>query len=194
MRVFVRGFVVILILGLLAGAIYERVGKQRDQEQLPRVGQAVDIGGRSLNIYCSGSGSPSVILDTGGSAPGYSNMPLQRLIAKETRACWFDRAGLGWSDPSPVTQTSAAIAADLHELLRAVKMDPPYILVGSRLAASMFGCSLRRIQAKLPGWCYLTRFRKISSNTSRGRLWLPSTGCQQSSGVAFAGQHPLRQR
>ena len=130
MRVFVRGFVVILILGLLAGAIYERVGKQRDQEQLPRVGQAVDIGGRSLNIYCSGSGSPSVILDTGGSAPGYSNMPLQRLIAKETRACWFDRAGLGWSDPSPVTQTSAAIAADLHELLRAVKMDPPYILVG----------------------------------------------------------------
>ena len=80
MRVFMRGLTVILLLGLLAGAVYERVGRKRDQEALPRVGQAVDVGGRSLNIYCSGSGSPSVILDTGGSAPGFSNMPLQKLI------------------------------------------------------------------------------------------------------------------
>ncbi len=130
MRAIIRGFAIIFILGVLAGVIYERVGKQRDQRRLPRMGQAVDIGGRSLNIYCSGSGSPSAILDTGGSAPGYSNMPLQKLISNETRTCWFDRAGLGWSDPSPLAQTSATIAADLHELLRAAKTAPPYILVG----------------------------------------------------------------
>ena len=130
MRAIIRGFAIIFTLGVLAGVIYERVGKQRDQQRLPRTGQAVDIGGRSLNIYCSGSGSPSVILDTGGSAPGYSNMPLQKLISNDTRTCWFDRAGLGWSDPSPVVQTSAAIAADLHELLRVAKVAPPYILVG----------------------------------------------------------------
>ena len=130
MRVLMRGMIVILLLGLLAGAVYERVGRKRDQEALPRVGQAVDVGGRSLNIYCSGSGSPSVILDTGGSAPGFSNMPLQKLISKDTRTCWFDRAGLGWSDPSPVIQTSGSIASDLHKLLRAARIDPPYILVG----------------------------------------------------------------
>jgi pimeloyl-ACP methyl ester carboxylesterase len=120
----------VLACGLLTGMIYERVGEKRDQDRFPRVGRAVDIGGRSLNIYCSGEGSPSVILDTGGTNPGYSNLPFQELIAKETRACWFDRAGLGWSDPSPVTQTSAAIAADLHALLHAAKVEPPYILVG----------------------------------------------------------------
>src|SRR5260370_22900572 len=130
MRAFIRGFAIILILGMLAGVIYERVGKQRDEERLLSMGQAVDIGGRWLNIYCSGSGSPSVILDTGGSAPDYSNMPLQKLISNETRACWFHRAGLGWSDPSPVAQTSATIAADLHELLRVAKIAPPYILGG----------------------------------------------------------------
>jgi pimeloyl-ACP methyl ester carboxylesterase len=129
-RVLIRGIAVVLIVGLLGGTIYERLGKQRDQERLPRVGQAVDIGGRSLNIYCSGIGSPSVILDTGGSAPGYSNIPFQKLISKLTRTCWFDRAGLGWSDPSPVPQTSASIAADLHKLLGAAKIDSPYILVG----------------------------------------------------------------
>jgi pimeloyl-ACP methyl ester carboxylesterase len=130
MRAIIRSFAIILILSVVAGVIYERIGKQRDQERLPRVGQAVDIGGRALNIYCSGSGSPTVILDTGGSAPGYSNMPLQKLIARETRACWFDRAGLGWSDPNLLIQTSAAIATDLHELLQTAKIAPPYILVG----------------------------------------------------------------
>ena len=118
MRRVIGRFAILLILGAFAGAVYERTGKQRDRERLPRIGQAVDIGGRSLNIHCSGSGSPSVVLDTGGSAPGYSNVPLQKLVSRETRTCWFDRAGLGWSDPSPVTQTSAAIAADLHDLLR----------------------------------------------------------------------------
>ena len=130
MRSTIRGLAIIFILAVIAGVIYERLGKQRDQQRLSRIGQAVDIGGRSLNIYCSGSGSPSVILDSGGSAPGYSNMPLQKLFANQTRTCWFDKAGLGWSDPSPVTQTSAAIAADLHELLRVAKIAPPYILVG----------------------------------------------------------------
>jgi hypothetical protein len=57
-----------------------------------------------------------VILDTGGSAPGYSNIPFQKLISKLTRTCWFDRAGLGWSDPSPVTQTSASIAVLLDSV------------------------------------------------------------------------------
>jgi pimeloyl-ACP methyl ester carboxylesterase len=57
-------------------------------------------------------------------------MPLQKLISKQTRSCWFDRAGLGWSDPSYVAQTSAAIAADLHALLKAAQIAPPYILVG----------------------------------------------------------------
>ena len=130
MRRIVGGFAAILVLGLAAGAIYERIGEHRDAERLPRVGEAVNIGGRSLNIYCSGTGSPSVILDSGGSAPGYSNMPLQRLISKETRTCWFDRAGLGWSDPSRLPQSSAAIAADLHALLQAAHNAPPFILVG----------------------------------------------------------------
>jgi pimeloyl-ACP methyl ester carboxylesterase len=125
----------VLTLSVLAGMIYERIGEQRDRKRFPRVGRSVDIGGRSLNINCSGEGSPAVILDTGGSAPGYSNLHLQELISKTTRACWFDRAGLGWSDSSPVTQTSAAIAADLHALLRAAEIAPPYILLGQSFSS-----------------------------------------------------------
>ena len=73
-------FLTLLVLALLGGFTYEQVGRARDASQLPpRVGQAVDIGGRTLNLYCSGQGTPTVILETGGNSPGYSLLRLVRL-------------------------------------------------------------------------------------------------------------------
>ena len=60
-------FLTLLVLALLVGFTYEQIGRARDASQLPpRVGQAVDIGGRTLNLYCSGQGTPTVILEPGG--------------------------------------------------------------------------------------------------------------------------------
>jgi pimeloyl-ACP methyl ester carboxylesterase len=135
-----------IVLTIVAGIVYEQVGASRDRKRFPQVGRSVDIGGRSLNIFCSGEGHPSVILDTGGSSPGYENLLLQRKIAQFTRACWFDRAGLGWSDPSTIEQTSAAIADDLHALLHAANVPVPYVLVG----ASFSGFNVRVFSGKYP--------------------------------------------
>jgi pimeloyl-ACP methyl ester carboxylesterase len=146
MRRIAIGIVLLVVLGLAAGTTYERIGQERDHDRLRVIGQRVDIGRRSINVYCMGRGTPTVILDSGGSAPGYSNLPLQRRIAKETRTCWFDRAGLGWSDPSPIAQTSAAIAADLHAALSAAKVVPPYILVGQ----SFSGFNVRLFAKSFP--------------------------------------------
>jgi len=121
----------LLLLALLAGFTYEQVGRARDASQLPtRVGQAVDIGGRTLNIYCSGQGTPTVILETGGNSPGYSLLVQQSKIAAFTRACWYDRAGVGWSDPPWSPRTSASIASDLHEALQRAGVLPPYVMAG----------------------------------------------------------------
>ena len=144
MRKFWRRAAVKTCALLAVGAIYEQLGQRRDQARLPRIGRAVDIGGRTMNISCSGTGPPTVILDTGGSAPGYSNSHLQKLIAAETQTCWFDRAGLGWSDPSPVLQTSGAVSSDLRNLLQAARIEPPYILVGQ----SFSGFNVRMFAAR----------------------------------------------
>ncbi len=136
----------VFAVAILAGITYEQLGQRKDRRRFPQVGHSVDIGGRSLNINCAGEGNPAVILDTGGSAPGLTNLPLQALIAKLTRTCWFDRAGLGWSDPSSVTQTGAAIADDLHALLHAAGVAPPYILVGQ----SFSGFNVRVFAGKYP--------------------------------------------
>ena len=124
-------FLTLLVLALLAGFTYEQVGRARDAKQLPpRVGQAVDIGGRTLNLYCSGQGTPTVILETGGNSPGYSLLVQQSKMAVFTRACWYDRAGVGWSDPPSSPRTSASIASDLHEALQRAGVLPPYVMAG----------------------------------------------------------------
>jgi pimeloyl-ACP methyl ester carboxylesterase len=116
-----------------AGAFYERAGARRDRQRLPQVGRSVDVGGRSMNIFCSGEGTPAVILDSGAGSSGIAWSHIQPQIAATTRACWFDRAGLGWSDPARFPRTSAVMSAELHDLLQAAGVSPPYVLVGHSL-------------------------------------------------------------
>jgi pimeloyl-ACP methyl ester carboxylesterase len=126
-----QGLFLLFLLAIIAGITYEQIGRRRDRDRLPQVGRSLDIGGRSLNIYCEGEGSPAVILDAGAGAPGYSWMIVQSQVAQFTRVCWYDRAGYGWSDPGPYPRDSRAIAEDLHKLLHAAAIPPPYVLVGA---------------------------------------------------------------
>ncbi len=121
----------LLLLALLGGFTYEQVGRARDARQLPpRIGQAIDIGGRTLNLDCSGQGTPTVILEPGGNSPGYEQLWLQSQMAAFTRTCWYDRAGVGWSDPPSSPRTSASIVSDLHEALHRAGVLPPYVMAG----------------------------------------------------------------
>src|SRR5580698_150786 len=124
-------FLGLVLLVALSGFTYEQIGRAKDASRMPpRIGQAIDIGGRTLNLYCSGEGSPTVILETGGNEPGYSWAPVEPRIASFTRACWYDRAGVGWSDPPSSPRTSASVVGDLHEVLRRAGVLPPYVMVG----------------------------------------------------------------
>lgn len=97
-----------------------------------RPGQIVSAGdGARLNLYCMGSGSPTVVFDSGWEdwAPAWA--VVQPQVAKFTRACSYDRAGAGFSDPGPVPRTSVRLANELHSALRNGGIKGPYILVGN---------------------------------------------------------------
>src|SRR5205823_465017 len=97
-----------------------------------RPGQLVSAAeGARLNLYCMGSGSPTVVFDSGWGhwAPAWSKVQPQ--IAKWTRACSYDRAGTGFSDPGPMPRTSVRIAKELRIALHRAGIRGPYILVGS---------------------------------------------------------------
>lgn len=117
-------------LTLLGAALYEHIGAWRDRRVLKQVGGSVDIGGRTLNIHCAGQGSPTVIFASARTAPGYIWTPTERGVAEFTRACWYDRADLGWSDPGPDPAWGDAAARDLHLLVRNAGLAPPFVLVG----------------------------------------------------------------
>jgi pimeloyl-ACP methyl ester carboxylesterase len=93
-------------------------------------GQLVSVDGFRLNLYCMGSGSPTVVFDSGWEdwAPAWSTVQPQ--ITTWTRACSYDRAGAGFSDPGPMPRTSMRIAEELHTALHRAGIAGPYILVG----------------------------------------------------------------
>ncbi|MBD8878982.1 alpha/beta hydrolase [Rhodanobacter sp. 7MK24] len=100
--------------------------------------QLVDMDhGRRMNIYCLGSGSPTVILDAGMGDSTISWALVQPALAARTKVCSYDRAGLGFSDGSSRPSAAANIAEDLHALLKAAHVAPPYVLVGHS-AAGMY--------------------------------------------------------
>ncbi len=120
-----------IVLALIAGLCYEEIAEHRDRASIPRAGRSVSVGnGRTMNIYCSGSGSPTVILESGHSVPGIGWSVIQPRIAAFTRACWYDRAGYGWSDPGSFPQRSDEIAEELHTLLANAGEHKPYVLAG----------------------------------------------------------------
>ena len=93
--------IAVIVLATAAGFTYEQIGRSQDRKRLPpQVGRSVDIGGRTLNIYCSGVGSPAVIFESGGNDPGYDWVLVQPNVARFTRACWYDRAGVGLERPA----------------------------------------------------------------------------------------------
>jgi pimeloyl-ACP methyl ester carboxylesterase len=123
----------------VAGGIYEWIASRRDLAATPPPGRLVDVGGHRLHIWCTGTGSPQVILETGlgGSAVGWSFV--QPEVARFTRVCSYDRAGLGYSDPGPSPRTARRIARELADLLGRSGIIEPVVLVG----ASSGGFSVR---------------------------------------------------
>jgi pimeloyl-ACP methyl ester carboxylesterase len=131
----IRPIIALAAVLLTAGFVYEQIGEWSDRRKFPQAGRSVDIGGRSLNLYCSGRGTPTVILESNWGLPGFSWAFIQRQIANFTQACWYDRAGYGWSDPGPFPNHSDTIARDLHELLAVSGTSKPYVLVGHSMGA-----------------------------------------------------------
>lgn len=86
--------------------------------------------GRRLNLHCAGTGSPTVVFESGLGVP-LSNWGLvQPVVAQKTRTCAYERAGLGFSDAATRASDSKNIVDDLHRLLVAASIKPPYVLVG----------------------------------------------------------------
>jgi pimeloyl-ACP methyl ester carboxylesterase len=124
----------LIVAAALTGTTYQWLATRKDLAVTPPPGQLVDIGGYRLHLWCTGNGAPAVILDTGlgGSSAGWGFV--QPDVARFTRVCSYDRAGMGYSDPGPSPRTARRIASELAKLLDRSGIAGPVVLVGASIA------------------------------------------------------------
>lgn len=142
LKIGASGAVAAVVVLALAGMTYQALGAHHDRGTFPPPGKLVDVGGHRLHIQCAGSGSPTVVLETGARAMSALWGAVQPDVAVHTRVCSYDRAGLGWSDPGPEPRDALHVVRELHTLLRNADDQPPYVLVGNS-----FGGLLVRVYA-----------------------------------------------
>lgn len=130
-----------------ASFAYQKIAETRDRRRFPPPGQLVDIGGRHLHLVTAGEGSPAVVIIPALADNVLQWLPILEGAAAETRVIVYDRAGVGWSDPPPQPKrTPDLMAADLHAMLHAAGIAPPYVLAGH----SIGGIIARRFYALCP--------------------------------------------
>jgi pimeloyl-ACP methyl ester carboxylesterase len=135
-----QGLAGLAVLGLIGGfspcLLAAPAAHSASADAFARPHRLVDIGGRKMNLYCSGQGATTVVFDAPSGEAGWNWFRVQPAVAKHARACVFDRAGLGFSDPAKRPNTSENVAEDLHKLLAAAGVKPPYVLVGNSLGGA----------------------------------------------------------
>ena len=111
--------------------------KARLAAKYPAPGKLVDVGGYRLHINCQGQGNPTVVMESGNGnfSLNWGHVPQE--VAKFTRVCTYDRAGLGWSDRNSQPRTAHNIVEGLHTLLERSGVEPPYALVGHSLGGML---------------------------------------------------------
>jgi pimeloyl-ACP methyl ester carboxylesterase len=112
------------------GGIYETVSGAVDTNTYPIPGELIDVGGHSLHLSCTGTGSPTVVLEPGAGLMSSALGWVAPVVADDTQVCVYDRAGRGWSEPTDSLQDATQIATDLHTLLDRGQVPGPYVLAG----------------------------------------------------------------
>jgi pimeloyl-ACP methyl ester carboxylesterase len=117
-----------LLLFAITGAI-ATISSATGATSSAQTGQMIDVGGHRLYIECSGTGTPTVILQAGLGESSSSWSRIAPTVAASTTVCAYDRAGHGRSDETG-SQDGVALATDLHTLLERAGVPGPYVLVG----------------------------------------------------------------
>ncbi len=126
----------VTLVGLLAillaiGAVWEQIERRRVAAAYPAPGRLVDIGGRRIQIECRGTGSPTVVFETG--LDYFGSVAWKKVfgpVAEFTHACVYSRAGIVWSDDRPGPHDALSAAHDLHATLTAIGEKGPFVMAG----------------------------------------------------------------
>jgi pimeloyl-ACP methyl ester carboxylesterase len=133
-------------------------------------GRLVDLGGYRLHLYCTGQGTPTVVLSAGAGDFATDWALVQPEIAKRTRVCSYDRSGEAWSERGPAPRSIDQEVYDLHRLLVAAGERGPYVLAGQSLGGMVVRLFAQRYRTETAGLVLVDAFSEDAQLSMNGRL------------------------
>jgi pimeloyl-ACP methyl ester carboxylesterase len=128
------GAVALATMAVAAGLVFERWSRWRAARAFPAVGELVEVDGSRSHLLCTGTGTPTVILESGLDTYGSQAwVKVQPEIARLTRVCSYDRAGILWA------------------LLSAASESPPYVMVGHSIGGPLVRVFAQRFEDEVVG-------------------------------------------
>lgn len=125
-----------VVFVLLLGATYQGVATALERREFARPGGLVSVGDHQLHIYCTGKGTPTVVLEAPAAGLSAAWADVQRQLSDVTRVCSYDRAGLGWSESGDRPFDPALVPGELRTLLSRANEQGPFVVVGQGLGAA----------------------------------------------------------
>ena len=174
----------VLLVTVVAGSsVWNAVALHRFWARHPPRGEVLLVSGHRMHIDCTGSGSPTIVLDAGLGADSLTWGAVQPVLSKTTRVCSYDRAGFGWSDPLPAPRDADHIAGELHELLLEARVADPIVLMGHSITGIYMRDYATRYPAEVAGIVFVDGSTPLqdenpvmkSANSSGPPPWLLRT-------------------
>jgi pimeloyl-ACP methyl ester carboxylesterase len=129
----VAGLVTFIVL---AGVTYQSVATALERRQFPHPGRLIEVGNHQLHLHCTGEGTPTVVLEAPAAGVSVGWSWVQDDLARVTRVCSYDRAGLGWSEAGEDGYRATRVPEELHTLLEQAGEPGPFVIAGHELGAS----------------------------------------------------------
>lgn len=148
-RITLRGVAILIgvvILAVAVSTVYNAWAFHHARAAAGVPGKLYSVNGRRMHLFCTGQGSPTIVLEDGLGNNWTVWAKVQPVLSQDTQVCAYDRAGFGWSDPRPGVRDSKAIATELHGLLTQAGITGPIILMGHSIA----GIHMREYVARYP--------------------------------------------
>ena len=140
-RIFVDAAALVLLVPL-AGVCFQMIAGWRDRRRMTLRGRLASVDGKRM-FYCDpGAGACTVVFESGMIVSNLHWWDVQKAVAERARTFSYDRLGLGWSDPCTSERTPLQLATELHRLLQAAGVPPPYVLV-----SHSYGVMIQRVFA-----------------------------------------------